>query len=60
MEEIYKKISKEGFFAIIAIVIIAIIYSISPKIGIALAILVIISGVANMYASGVIKPATTK
>jgi len=57
MDEVYKYIGKDALYALIAIVVIAIIYSISPKIGIALAVLIIISGLANMYASGVIKPA---
>ncbi|MCI0615588.1 hypothetical protein L0244_21575 [bacterium] len=57
MEEIYKYIGKEALYALIAILFIAIIYSISPKIGIALAVLIGVVGIANMYASGAIKPA---
>lgn len=57
MDEVYKYISKPALYALVAIVAIAIIYSISPKIGIALAVLIILSGVANMYSAGIIKPA---
>lgn len=59
MDEIYKYISKEAFYAFIAIMFIAIVYSLSPKIGIALAVLIVVVGIANMYATGVIKPAKT-
>lgn len=59
MDEVYKYISKPGLYAIVAILFVAIIYSISPRIGTLLAILIIIVGIANMYASGIIKPAKT-
>jgi len=57
MDDVYQYISKNAFFAIVAIIIIAVVYSISPKIGIALFILIAISATANMYAAGIIKPA---
>lgn len=60
MEDVYKKIPRNALYAIGTIVIIAIIYSISPKIGIALAVLIIISGIANMYLAGMIKPPNVK
>lgn len=60
MDEVYKVISKPAFYAIIGILGIAIIYSISPKIGVLLAITIILAGGANLYASGMIKPPVTK
>lgn len=59
MDEVYKYISKPALYALVAIFFIAIIYSISPKIGIALAVLIIVVAVANMYAAGIIKPVKT-
>jgi len=57
MDEVYKVIPKNAFYAILAIVGLAIIYSISPKIGIALFLLVALVALGNMYTMGVIKPA---
>jgi len=56
MDEIYKYISKPAIYALTAITIVAIIYSISPRIGIALAVLIAIVAIANMYNAGLIKP----
>ena len=57
MDEVYKYISKPALYALIAIFVVAVIYSISPKIGTALAVLIVIVGIANMYQAGIIKPA---
>lgn len=56
MEEFYKKIPKESFYAMIAILVLLLIYQISPKIGIALFLLIALVAFANLYSSGVIKP----
>jgi len=57
MDEVYKVIPKNALYAILAIVGMAVIYSISPKIGLALFVLIALVAGANMYAAGQIKPA---
>jgi hypothetical protein len=56
MDEFYKKISKESFYAMIAIIVLLLIYQFSPKIGIALFLLIGLVAFANLYSAGVIKP----
>ncbi len=57
MDDIYKQISREVTIALIAIAVIAIIHQFNPKVGWTIGGLIILVGLANMYKSGVIKPA---
>lgn len=57
MDEKDSVISKDALFALGAIAAIATIYSIWPKIGLALAALIIVVAAGNLYERGVIKPA---
>lgn len=50
--------NKTFWYAMMAIAVVAIVYSVDSRIGLLLAGVIILAGLGNMYAAGVIKPAS--